>query len=390
MNILNEKRKTLGFHARCKDGPDMTAANEAARATAELSKEQLAWAKQIYAETAPDRAAATQRANAISDAQLRSMEQSDTIAKDLYAYQTGTFRPLEEKMVADAQSFDTPERRAAERAKATAGVETQLSAQRQATIQDNMRRSVNPSSMKMQALQGTMDIQAAKLKAGASSLADEKIEQLGYARTADAASLGRNLATDRVNATNAALTAGNSSSANGQASGNITAQGANIMQTGFAGATSAMASAGSQFQGIAGLQNQDSGLMGAIGGIAGAYAGSASGSKAISDKLGWSDVTMKEDIAPVDEAQALAAVQETPVSSWAYKAGTMGAAQGGTDKKVGPMAQDVAANMGEQVAPDGKKIDLVSMNGVLMAAVKGLAKKVDQIAANAGTMAVAA
>ena len=388
MNILHEKRKTLGFHARCSDAPDMSGANAAALATAELSKEQLAWAKQIYAETAPDRAAATQRANAISDAQLASMQQSDAIAKDLYAYSTGTFRPLEEKMVADAQSFDTPARREAERAKATAGIETQLSAQRQATIQDNMRRSVNPSSMKMQALQGTMDIQAAKLKAGASSMADEKIEQLGYARTADAASLGRNLATDRVNATNAALTAGNSSSANGQASGNITAQGANIMQTGFAGATSAMASAGSQYQGIAGLQNQDSGLMGAIGGIAGAYAGSASGSAAITKA--FSDVTMKEDIAPVDEAQALAAVQETPVSSWAYKAGTMGAAEGGTGKKVGPMAQDVNASMGEQVAPDGKKIDLVSMNGVLMAAVKGLAKKVDQIAANAGTMAVSA
>jgi len=356
----------------CSDAPDMSGANAAALATAELSKEQLAWAKQIYAETAPDRAAATQRANAISDAQLASMQQSDAIAKDLYAYSTGTFRPLEEKMVADAQSFDTPERRAAERAKATAGIETQLSAQRQATVQDNMRRSVNPSSMKMQALQGTMDIQAAKLKAGASSLADEKIEQLGYARTADAASLGRNLATDRVNATNAALTAGNSSSANGQAPVSIAANGANLMQTGFAGATSAMASAGSQYANIANIQGQDNGFMGALGTLGGA---------AISK---YSDVTMKEDIAPVDEEQALAAVQETPVSSWAYKAGTMGAAEGGTDKKVGPMAQDVNASMGEQVAPGGKKIDLVSMNGVLMAAVKGLAKKVDSIAASRG------
>jgi|GEM_PF-1882813 len=375
MNILHEKRKTLGFHARCSDAPDMSGANAAALATAELSKEQLAWAKQIYAETAPDRAAATQRANAISDAQLASMQQSDAIAKDLYAYSTGTFRPLEEKMVADAQSFDTPARREAERAKATAGIETQLSAQRQATIQDNMRRSVNPSSMKMQALQGTMDIQAAKLKAGASSLADEKIEQLGYARTADAASLGRNLATDRVNATNAALTAGNSSSANGQAPVSIAANGANLMQTGFAGATSAMASAGSQYANIANIQGQDNGFMGALGTLGGA---------AISRWGIPSDVTMKEDIAPVDEEQALAAVKETPVSSWAYKAGTMGEAQEGAGKKVGPMAQDVNASMGEQVAPDGKKIDLVSMNGVLMAAVKGLAKKVDSIAASRG------
>lgn len=377
MNILYEKRKSLGYHARCADAPDMTAANTAAAATAELSREQLDWAKQIYAETAPDRAASIARANEVSDAQLAAMRQSTEIAADNYAYQTGTFRPLEQALVAETAAYDSPERRAAEVAQATAGVEAQLSAQRQATVQDNMRRGVNPSSMKMQALQGTMDIQAAKAKAGAASAASDKVEQVGYARKMDAVSLGRNLATDRANATNAALAQGNSASANGQVSGNVTAQGANIMQTGFSGATQAMTSAGNQYTNIAGAAPKDD-TMSTLGSLAGTA------------MLAFSDVNMKENIKPVDGAEALAAVQETPVSSWAYKAGTMGASEGGTEKKVGPMAQDLNANMGEDVAPGGKKVDLVSMNGVLMAAVKQLAKKVDGIAANAGTMAAAA
>lgn len=48
------------------------------------------------------------------------------------------------------------------------------------------------------------------------------------------------------------------------------------------------------------------------------------------------------------------------------------------------MARDVQKNMGGKVAPKGKKIDLIAMNGVTMAALQGLSKKVDQIAAAAG------
>jgi hypothetical protein len=83
----------------------------AAMKMSELSAEQLAWAKQVYAETAPDRAAATQRANAVSDAQLESMDTQTALAKDYADYNKSTFRPLEQGIVADAAGYDTPERR---------------------------------------------------------------------------------------------------------------------------------------------------------------------------------------------------------------------------------------------------------------------------------------
>ena len=49
-------------------------------------------------------------------------------------------------------------------------------------------------------------------------------------------------------------------------------------------------------------------------------------------------------------------------------------------EQTGPMAQDVAATMGEEAAPGGKKINLVAMNGKTMAAVQALDKKVDRLA----------
>jgi hypothetical protein len=48
--------------------------NQAAKDNAALGREQLDWYKQIYQEQAPTREAATQRALAISDAQLEAMK----------------------------------------------------------------------------------------------------------------------------------------------------------------------------------------------------------------------------------------------------------------------------------------------------------------------------
>ena len=58
------------------------------------------------------------------------------------------------------------------------------------------------------------------------------------------------------------------------------------------------------------------------------------------------------------------AVKATPVSSWRYKDG-----QGDGGAHVGPMAQNVRKTMGETAAPGGKQIDLISMNGISMAAI---------------------
>jgi len=89
-----------------------------------------------------------------------------------------------------------------------------------------------------------------------------------------------------------------------------------------------------------------------------------------------SDVNVKTDRKPFDSSKALTAIKNIPDFSWKYKT-TSGLKD--TDYKIGPMAQDVKRNLGDSVAPGGKKIDLVSLNGITMSAIKQLDDKITNV-----------
>lgn len=256
------------------DAPDMSGQNAAALAQAEMSKEQLAWAKSIYAETAPDRAAASSRAAQVSDLQLDAMRKQTALTDDYAEYNKTTFRPLEKQMVAEAAGYDTPERRAAASAEAMATVQQQVSSQRDSSARSLERSGVTPGSGKALALQNQIDIGAAGLKAGASNMAAKQVETMGAAKKADAVSLGRGLAANQATSAGMALTQGNSSSAQLASIGGIQAQGNSIMTSGFAGAQNGMAGAANTYGSIANTQmkaNDNSALWGALGAVGGAY-----------------------------------------------------------------------------------------------------------------------
>ncbi|KGH29237.1 tail fiber domain-containing protein [Comamonas thiooxydans] len=357
---------------------DNSGANAAALMQAQLSKEQLEWAKQIYGETAGERAQATAIADQVSRSQLDAQNLQNKVAQAGYEDYTNTYRPLEQKLVADAQNYDTPERRAAEAASASADVATSIAAQRGATMRAMERSGVNPASSKVMALQGSMDIGAAKAQAGAANQAMRNVEQQGYARRMDAANLGRNIAS--AQGTNASIASQIGAGAVGSANAGLGAatSGQGILNSGYAGAQAGLAGAANTYNNIA--QNQikadQSGdaVWGAFGSAAGAL-----GSAAIKR---WSDRNMKEDIRPASGKSALNAVRDTPVALWRYKDDSKGA--DGGQQHLGPMAQDLQRNAGDAVAPGGKQIDLVSANGLTMAAVQELSKQVDTIAAKVG------
>jgi hypothetical protein len=238
--------------------PDTSGQNQAALEQSKLSREQLDWAKEVYAETAPERAEAAARANAVSDAQLAATQQQTAIAADAYKDYTTTYRPLEQEIVAEAQGYDTPERRAAEAAAAGADVQTQVDAQRAATMREMQRAGVNPASGKIMALQGSMDLGAAKAKAGAANTAVRQIETIGAAKKADAANLGRNIASSQATNASLALQQGNSSVANAGAGLAATNSGTAAMQAGYSGAQSGLAGAANTYGNIATVQGQAS------------------------------------------------------------------------------------------------------------------------------------
>lgn len=134
-----------------------------------------------------------------------------------------------------------------------------------------------------------------------------------------------------------------------------------------------MASSGSLYGQSAQIQNQananNNAQMAAIGQSAGAM-------------FAMSDVRLKTDIRGIKPKAALEAINNTPVSKWKYKDGSH--ADDGGKEHTGPMAQDVQATMGNKVAPNGTSIDLISMNGVTMAAIQELSKKVDRLAGAKG------
>ena len=75
----------------------------------------------------------------------------------------------------------------------------------------------------------------------------------------------------------------------------------------------------------------------------------------------------------IDPGKVVEAFKNLDVESWKYKDGV---ADGG--RHVGPYAEDVQRELGEEVAPGGKQIDMISMSGAQTAAIKGLAEKMDR------------
>lgn len=259
------------------EAPDMSGANDAARQNAALAKEQLDFTKQVYAEQKPMLQRAADTAYKVSEAQLASMAQNDAISKDYYDYQTGTFRPMEKAMVADAQNYDTAERRDAKANQAIADVGMQAEMARQAQMRGMQRRGVNPNSGAMLDMQGAMGLQEAAMKANAGNKAREAVETQGWARKMDAASLGRNLASNQATSAGIALNAGNSAVGNAGTPLGQANSAAGMMQQGYSGAVSANNSAGNLFATAANASAQDNGIWGALGGVAGAALGGPMG-----------------------------------------------------------------------------------------------------------------
>jgi len=204
-------------------------------------------------------------------------------------------------------------------------------------------------------------------KAAAGNAARKQVETIGQARLMDAAGVGRGVISNQATTAGVALNAGNSSGANAGNSVNTATSGAQIMNQGYAGAQSGLAGAANTYGQIAKAQNDSGG--GLMEGLAGA-------GKIAGMAMAFSDEDMKEDKKPVKKRAALSAVKKMPVSQWRYKKDSP--ANDGGRAHIGPMAQDVQKATGG-AASDGTQVDLVSMNGVTMAAVQELAEKNERL-----------
>lgn len=279
--------------------PDYTPVAQASRESAEimakLGREQLDESKRQYEENMAV-------ARPVIEAQQRIMDETARQGKDYYDYNTSTFRPLEQQMVADAAKEGSDARVEEAAAQATSDVRSGQTAALGQAIRQGMRYGYSPAKMaKMVGMQSTANASAV---AGAATGARDRQRQIGWARRLDAAGLGRGLPGASTGAYSVSTGAGNSAVGNSMAPGSqllngmaqgaiITGQGRGMLQKGL--------------QSVAGMQtnnynnalaNDSSGLGGVLGM---AKMGMDIYSGGVSSKLWPSDRRLKENIEHVGE-----------------------------------------------------------------------------------------
>jgi hypothetical protein len=344
--------------------PDTRRQDAVSEKSLELTEEQWRWTKEQYEAGAQGRANAEHMAMMVAGAQVDTMRLQNEISRDYWNYSKETFRPLEQGIVKDAQEYDTAERREAEAARGVADVETQISGARDAQNRASMRRGVNPNSGNATAMNNQMSMASASAKAAAAGAGRDKVETQGFARRMDAASLGRGLPSAQATAASLGINAGNAAAGTAASIPQMNYQGIGVMGGQAANTMSGFGQVGNQYASTA-QQRQQAGSDNA-----GLYA--ALGSAAMYAFL--SDKDSKEGRKPVKPEESLKAVRDMPeAEAWKYKKDSPGNDGGKTH--VGPMAQDVQKHMGDTTAPGGEVIDMVSMNGHLMNAVKAIDKR---------------
>lgn len=358
----------------CSDAPKPDKGiGEAAKANAAIAKEALEYYKAKDIANQPRQDRMDDLSEQLASQQIETSKFNTSQAKEQWGRYQANSVPVEDAMFTDAMGYDTDQRQEAEAGKAGAAVEQQITQATEAQARSLARMGVNPNSGRAGAASDAMAITGALGKAAAENTSRKSVADMGIMLRKDAANFGRGMTST------AAQTYGVAQSAGASATGAIrdaaamsnasTAQ----MGAGFGIGINGNQSAGDlynkQFQAEVQAAG-NSGIGAAIGGIAQGI-GAAGGMGAF-----FSDENIKDDIAPIDDAENLEGIKNTTVKRWKYKEGSV--ADDGRQEHIGAMAQDLQKNLGDTVAPGGTQVDVASAIGVNMSATKALAKESDQ------------
>lgn len=333
-----------------------------AREMAGVAREELAFNRQKYEENAP---LMQEAANLSIESQRKNVDRADEQWK---RYQD-IFAPVEEQMAQEAMAFGSKADQEAEATAARAGVARSMEGQRGQLQREMARMGVNPGSPAYMAALAEGGTQQAAAEAGAMNNARRSTRLQGMALRQGVAQFGRNMPSTGLASDSAALAGGQAGTSILGQQAAIRNQGTNVAINAYQGAQSGFNSEGQLGLGItqAKQQQQQANFnqtwqnltgLGMLGGLA------------------FSSKKLKEDMRKLAAQGVLEKVKRIPVEEWKYKKGV--ADEG---KHIGPYAEDVHREFGDKAAPKGRMIDLISMNGIALAAIKAVAEKVDKLAA---------
>lgn len=339
-----------------------------------------------------------------------------------------TFRPVQDKLAADAMGWDSAERMESEAGKARADVIGSADLQQQAAQRQMASMGIDPRSGRYAGVTRAGDVNTALAAAGAQNSTRDNVRNQAQMLRQGAAQVGQQVISNGQTANGISMqatSAGQAARLAGQATalqaknmglaaagiGNTTASMGNssayaglglglnaggaatgVIQSGNAGQMANTAALGQGFSGaMGGYGGQASGLNSLYGnqlqgfqisqqasnnkasGI-GSLLGTVGGLALKAAPLMMSSKEYKTDKQPV--SGALDAVGSMPVEKWKYKDGI-------ADGKyhIGPYAEDFKKATGRG---DGKSIPVVDAIGVTMKAVQELNGKVDALARGKG------
>lgn len=195
----------------------MAAANQYAAAVSErLGNRQMDMAERQYREMKP-------LAERVYQQQMAAQEQQMAQAQDYYAYQKGTFRPIEQGLARDAQTFSTENYREQLARDAAAASAKAFGINQDMTSRAAAARGISMNSGAALAMQNQNALGLSAQRAQAMTGARTQAEQLGWARRMDVTGLGRNLAGASTAAYGGATGAGSAGMNTAMAPGNALA-----------------------------------------------------------------------------------------------------------------------------------------------------------------------
>jgi hypothetical protein len=332
----------------------------------QLSREAFDWYQGIYDR---DLKPAQEQDQAMRQQMIQSFLTDSALQREFAREQNEYFmqrvRPLGDRVIQDAESYDSAENIARRQGIAGAAVTQAFSNARDQAARDLQRRGLNPNSGAFAKLNERLANAQALSESGARTNAAFTTIDQANAMRANAYGLMQGIPSQAAayyGLSNNAL-----NSAGGQSLAGMEGMRSNaaLGGQGFGLAGQLNSSAGNLYGQYAQLQNQTFDTQMRLLSSMGQAAGMAIGYSSSKD--------MKEGKRPVEEGKALKGIKRLDIESWNYK--------GDREKHVGPYAEDFRQEFG---VGTGKTIAVQDAIGVTMKAVQDLAEEVEELKAKKG------
>lgn len=366
------------------EAPDYTpiaqANDAAARLAREAAAEDLAFRRTVYNDSKGAIEKAAKASFDIAEIQKGIMQDSRDRSDLQWDQYTGTFVPIEQRMAQEAMDYGGEADQERVAGQAAADIRTQGGIARANTARSLAAMGVNPNSGRFASGLRRLDIEEAGAAGSAANASRVAARDKGISLRAGAAAFGRNQVNTAGQMAGISTGAGSAGVGSANAGANAGLPAAQFAAGGTGNAINASGIAVSGNNALMGTMSNDyrtalsadnsgfSSMLAGLGGI-----GQGLGAMGLT----FSSKKLKTNKRPANAA--LRGVRNLDIENWQYKKGV--ADEG---EHVGPYAEDVRREFGDEAAPGGKAIDVISMQGVMLKAIQELDRKVDKISTKHG------